>query len=689
MDVVVDGDPEAAARAVAAAQRGPVFPLSEAFGAWRALEPRPPDHLRRLPAPGRDDRGGPGQARLHRERDGASRWRAATLHRPPRRRARPARRACCGCWARRPTTTTRCAPLRLVRLAAELGFGPDAETERLTAGGRAAAVRALARARVRRAAPPRDVRRLPGRAGAGRPPGRARRRPARADRAEGRRAEPLPPPRRATTTRSRCWPSSWSWISARRSASSRLRSRPCWPSRWPTSSPAARRCASARCSTTSASPRRAASGRTAGSRSSATTPRARRWWATIFRRLRASERLRAYVGQAHPRAPGAGLPGARAPAVAGARCTPTCAAASPSRWRSRCSRAPTGMATRGRGPGAVDRGAPGAGARGDGRGAGLARSTARRSRRCAATSWRASWSIEPGPELGRLLAELEAAVYAGRGEGPRPGAGARRRAAPESAAMIVDCAVYEHGVAPRRATSSSARPSRAATTTTRFVWIGLHEPTEEEFDSVRREFHLHELAVEDAIHAHQRPKLEVYGDTIFVVLKTARYVDSEEVVEFGEILIFTRRGLHRDRPPRRGHRAARRARGGGERPRAAQARARRRCCTRSSTGWWTTTSRRSRACDEDIEEVENEVFSPDRDSSRRAHLQAQARGAGVHARRRAARGARSTGWPQGQHDADPPRGARVLPRRERPPGARARAARGLPRAADQRARPPT
>ena len=58
------------------------------------------------------------------------------------------------------------------------------------------------------------------------------------------------------------------------------------------------------------------------------------------------------------------------------------------------------------------------------------------------------------------------------------------------------------------------------------MWLGLYEPTEEEFDAVKREFQLHELAVEDAINAHQRPKLEVYGDTIFVVLKTARYVDS-------------------------------------------------------------------------------------------------------------------------------------------------------------------
>jgi magnesium transporter len=71
-----------------------------------------------------------------------------------------------------------------------------------------------------------------------------------------------------------------------------------------------------------------------------------------------------------------------------------------------------------------------------------------------------------------------------------------------------------------------------------FVWIGLYEPSLEEFDSIQREFELHELAVEDAVKAHQRPKLEVYGDTAFIVLKTARYVDPEEVVSIGEILIF-------------------------------------------------------------------------------------------------------------------------------------------------------
>src|SRR5919106_4690209 len=111
--------------------------------------------------------------------------------------------------------------------------------------------------------------------------------------------------------------------------------------------------------------------------------------------------------------------------------------------------------------------------------------------------------------------------------------------------MIVDCAIYEGGrrrEEDRRMTvtdvyKASQRSDGA------FVWIGIHEPTEHEFDSLQREFELHELAVEDAIKAHQRPKLEVYDGTLFVVLKTARYVDREEVVEFGEILIFIGEGF--------------------------------------------------------------------------------------------------------------------------------------------------
>jgi magnesium transporter len=69
-------------------------------------------------------------------------------------------------------------------------------------------------------------------------------------------------------------------------------------------------------------------------------------------------------------------------------------------------------------------------------------------------------------------------------------------------------------------------------------WIGLYRPDDEEIASVATEFGLHELAVEDAVHAHQRPKLEHYGDTLFVVLRPARYVDPEEVVEIGELHVF-------------------------------------------------------------------------------------------------------------------------------------------------------
>ena len=69
-----------------------------------------------------------------------------------------------------------------------------------------------------------------------------------------------------------------------------------------------------------------------------------------------------------------------------------------------------------------------------------------------------------------------------------------------------------------------------------FAWIGLFEPSEAEFDAVRREFDLHELAIEDAVEAHQRPKLEMYGDSAFVVLKTARYVDG--AITTGEVQAF-------------------------------------------------------------------------------------------------------------------------------------------------------
>ncbi len=108
--------------------------------------------------------------------------------------------------------------------------------------------------------------------------------------------------------------------------------------------------------------------------------------------------------------------------------------------------------------------------------------------------------------------------------------------------MIVDCAVYERGR--RRAGELPLEDAcEASRRRDAFVWLGLYEPSEQEFDAVRREFDLHELAVEDAINAHQRPKLEAYDDSLFVVLKPARYLEAERDVEFGEILIFLGNGF--------------------------------------------------------------------------------------------------------------------------------------------------
>src|SRR5215211_2247409 len=103
--------------------------------------------------------------------------------------------------------------------------------------------------------------------------------------------------------------------------------------------------------------------------------------------------------------------------------------------------------------------------------------------------------------------------------------------------MIVDSAIYVDGK--RTAELPSLQETYEACRQRRgLAWIGLYRPTEEEFSSVAKEFGLHELAVEDAIKAHQRPKLERYGDTLFVVLRAARYIDESETVEFGEIHVF-------------------------------------------------------------------------------------------------------------------------------------------------------
>ena len=102
--------------------------------------------------------------------------------------------------------------------------------------------------------------------------------------------------------------------------------------------------------------------------------------------------------------------------------------------------------------------------------------------------------------------------------------------------MIVDSAIYVDG---RRSAPRSLEGTHdACHDRGGFAWIGLYEPTEEEFASVTGEFELHPLAVEDAVKAHQRPKVEHYGDAIFVVLKSARYLEDSKTVEFGEIHAF-------------------------------------------------------------------------------------------------------------------------------------------------------
>ena len=105
--------------------------------------------------------------------------------------------------------------------------------------------------------------------------------------------------------------------------------------------------------------------------------------------------------------------------------------------------------------------------------------------------------------------------------------------------MIVDCAHYADG---KRQHDGPIEIDEAAKLCHEgegsFAWVGLKEPNAEELERVGEAFGLHELALEDAMNAHQRPKLEDYGDSLFIVLRTARYDDAKEEVEFGEIHLF-------------------------------------------------------------------------------------------------------------------------------------------------------
>jgi magnesium transporter len=103
--------------------------------------------------------------------------------------------------------------------------------------------------------------------------------------------------------------------------------------------------------------------------------------------------------------------------------------------------------------------------------------------------------------------------------------------------VIANCSVYERGHR-REGDLPLEHAGRATNDEGAFVWLGVVEPSAEELETISREFDLHELAVEDAVKARQRPKVELYGETLLVVVKTAHYVDPEEVIEIGELLIF-------------------------------------------------------------------------------------------------------------------------------------------------------
>ncbi|MFC9466385.1 magnesium and cobalt transport protein CorA [Streptomyces coelicoflavus] len=147
-----------------------------------------------------------------------------------------------------------------------------------------------------------------------------------------------------------------------------------------------------------------------------------------------------------------------------------------------------------------------------------------------------------------MIRDLRAAVRPSRVSLRKDGGAYDTTRDPAMASAVVDCAVYRDGT--RVETDVPLTPHTAMRQVRRdggFVWIGLHEPTEDEFAGIAREFGLHPLAVEDAVQAHQRPKLERYDDSLFTVFKTVHYVDHDqltansEVVETGEVMCFTGR----------------------------------------------------------------------------------------------------------------------------------------------------
>ncbi|MEA2277172.1 MAG: magnesium transporter [Solirubrobacteraceae bacterium] len=108
----------------------------------------------------------------------------------------------------------------------------------------------------------------------------------------------------------------------------------------------------------------------------------------------------------------------------------------------------------------------------------------------------------------------------------------------EVGSAVVDCGLYDAGERRGGRIELESALRQADACADGFAWIGLHDPSPAVIEAVGRHFELHPLAVEDAVHAHQRPKVELYGDSLFAVLKTARYRDTEETVDIGEVMVF-------------------------------------------------------------------------------------------------------------------------------------------------------
>src|SRR5258706_14445716 len=104
----------------------------------------------------------------------------------------------------------------------------------------------------------------------------------------------------------------------------------------------------------------------------------------------------------------------------------------------------------------------------------------------------------------------------------------------DSKAMVVNCAAYADGC--KVGVVDIEDISEVLRFPGQFVWIGLREPDDPLLRRIQSEFGLHDLAVEDALRAHQRPKLEEYGESLFIVLRTAQLVDGK--ISFGETHIF-------------------------------------------------------------------------------------------------------------------------------------------------------